>query len=684
VAVERLEIARRGPFAAGTAFGPAGAYERLDGTVRFAVDPLHPANAGIVDLALARRDPDGRVRFRADFCLLQPEDPRRGSGRLLVDVPNRGNKVAVRLLNRARPDATPTAGIDPGDGFLMRHGWSVAWCGWQWDVPHDPALLGLEAPPVPLDGGPGGRPLEGNAVVEIQPDAPGRDHLLANRAHRPYPAADTADGAAVMTVRDWPGGPRTVIPRARWRFARQEGDAVLPDATRLWLEDGFDAGRVYEVVYRPALAVVVGAGLLAVRDFAAALRNGAPADGNPCAGRVRRAYAFGVSQTGRFLRHFLYLGLNRDESGRAVFDGLLPHVAGARRGEFNHRFAQPSAQAVPGFGHLFPFAFDDQTDPLSGPAGPADGLLRRQRAAGAVPRIVATNTAAEYWRGDASLLHTDVLGETDAEPPPEVRVYLFAGTQHGPGTLPPAPGDAAVGPGGGGTHVANAVDYAPLLRAALTNLDRWVSDGVAPPASVFPRLADGTAVPGREVLRRLREAAIPGMTLPDPALLPALRRYDLGPDAARGVGRYPAVAGEAYPTYVSAVDGDGNEVGGIRLPDLTVPLATSTGWNPRHPDSGGPGQLVNMQGSTVPLPPTAGARRASGDPRPSIAERYPDRATYLQRVRRAADALVGDGYLLVEDVATVVAAAGARYDRFAVPEAPSGVTAGATADAGVP
>jgi hypothetical protein len=665
VAVEQLEITQRAPFADGARFGDSGAYERLDGTVRFAVDPSHPANAGIVDLDLAPRDADGRVRFRADFCLLQPSDPRRGRGRLLLDVPNRGNKVAVRLLNRAPAAAPPTAAIDPGDGFLMRHGWSVAWCGWQWDVPADPALLGLEAPAVPLagrrDGGADGRPLEGTAVVEIQPTAPGREHLLANRAHRPYPAADAADGTAVLTVRDWPGGPRRVVPRERWRFARQEGAALLADPTRLWLEDGFDPGRVYEVVYRPAICPVAGAGLLAVRDFGAALRYGTAAEGNPCAGRVARAYGFGVSQTGRFLRHFLYLGLNTDEAGRTVFDGLLPHVAGARRGEFNHRFAQPSAQAVPGFGHLFPFAFDDQTDPRN---GQTDGLLRRQRAAGSVPRIVATNTAAEYWRGDASLLHTDVLGTADAEPPPEARVYLFAGTQHGPGTVPPARGRSADGQQG--VHAANAVDYAPLLRAALTNLDRWVSDGAAPPPSVFPRLADGTAVPPAAVLDAC--AAVPGMTLPDPARLPALRRFDLGPDAARGIGRYPAVAGEPYPTYVSAVDGDGNEVGGIRLPDLSVPLATSTGWNPRHPDSGGPGQIMNMQGSTVPLAATAAARRATGDPRPSIAERYPDRETYLDRVRCAAADLVATGYLLAEDVETVVLSAGARYDCFARPE----------------
>ncbi|MBI3971557.1 MAG: hypothetical protein HY332_09735 [Chloroflexi bacterium] len=664
-------------------FGDAGPYERLDAIVHFAVDPAHPANAGIVDLDKAPRDAHGRIRFWADFCLLQPVDPQRGNGRLLLDVPNRGRRRAVATFNRARPDAAPTEAIDPGDGFLMRRGWTVATCGWQWDVPRSPALLGLEAPMAQHDG----VPLQGQAIVEIQTNVPCRDHLLANRVHRPYPAADVNDPDAVLTVRDWMDSPRTVIPRHRWRFARDPGDqrAPVPDDTHVWLEAGFAPGRIYEMIYRTRICPVVGTGLIAVRDCAAWLRYGTAAArevggwaveaANPCAGRLTHAFAFGVSQTGRFLRHFLYLGLNLDEANRPVFDGLLPHVAGARRGEFNHRFAQPSAQAVRGFGHLMPFAFDDQTDPLT---GETDGLLRRQRARSSalpaspapipgVPKIAATNTAAEYWRGDCSLLHTDLAGERDAELPDEVRVYHFAGTQHGPGSLPPI----RVSPADGqrGVHRFNALDYAPLLRAVLVNLDRWVTAGEPPPPSAFPRLADGTAVPARDVLASF--GANPGVSLPDPDRLPALRRLDLGPDAGKGVGRYPAVAGEPYPTYVSAVDGDGNEVGGIRLPDLAVPLGTHTGWNPRDPDTGGAGQIINMQGSTIPLPATAADRERTGDPRPSIAERYRDRAEYLERVRAAAQQLVNERYLLAEDMDTVVRSVAERYDCFAAATEPA-------------
>lgn len=655
MAVTEPEIHGRRPYEGGRAFAAAGPYERLDGTIHFAVDPAHPANRAIVDLDRAPRDATGRVRFRADFCLLQPSDPARGNRRLLFEVLNRGRKLAPRHLNHA-PPAAPSARIDPGDGFLLRHGWTLAWCGWQWDVVRDEALMGLEAPEA-LDPATG-RPCTGEVLCHFQPNAPGRDHLLADRVHQPYPAADVADPDAVLTARDWPDGPATVIPRKRWRFARDDGGRPVPADTHVWLEDGFAPGRVYEVRYRTRRCPVVGTGLLAVRDCVSFLRHGDAAAGNPCAGRLDHAYGFGMSQSGRFLRHFLSLGLNLDEAGRLVFDGVIPHVAGARRGEFNHRFAQPSVQATPGFGHLPPFAADPTT-------GEDAGLLDRQRAVGGVPKIMLINTSAEYWRGDCSLIHADPAGARDVEPPPEVRIYHFAGTQHGPGVVPLE--SVSGNDGARGAHGFNAVDYVPLLRAALVNLDRWVAAGEEPPPSAFPRLADGTAARAPDVLAAYR--AVPGATLPDPDLLPGLRRYDLGPDAARGVGRYPAEPGARYATYVPAVDADGNEVAGLRPPDVAVPLATYTGWNPRHPETGGPGQIINMQGSTFPFAATAEERTRTGDPRPAIAERYRGRADYLARVRAAADALVARRYLLAEDVEVVLQLAAERYDTFARPPA---------------
>jgi hypothetical protein len=653
MAVIGIEVRARGPLAHGQAFGAAGSYERIDGIVRFGVDPTHPANAAIVDLDKAPRDDQGRVTFLADFCVVQPLDSARGSGRLLFEVANRGRRLLPRQINRAPNGEAVSEEIDPGDGFLMRHGWTAAWCGWQWDVVRGPGLLGLEAPQALEDG----KPISGRVAVEFQPNAPAADKLLANRVHHPYPAADLDEQEAILSVREWPGGERTIVPREQWCFGRDQHGAPTPDASYVWLEGGFQPGKVYEVVYTTNTCPVVGTGLLAVRDFTAFLHHGSEAEGNPCAGRIERTYGYGVSQSGRFLRHFLYQGMNLDEAGRRVFDGVMPQVAGGRRGQFNHRFAQPSDQSTPSFGHLMPFADDPQTDPRTGESG---GLLDRQRQLGGVPKIVAINTSAEYWRGDCSLIHTDIAGTRDVEAPPEVRQYLFAGTQHGPGSVPLVRVNAA--DGARGAHGFNAVDYSPLTRAALLNLDRWVSEGVEPPASVVPRIDDGTAVRHERVLERFK--TIPGATVPDPGRVLSIFRTDLGPEVGQGVARLPVQLGARYQNVVSAVDADLNETGGIQLPDLTVPLATFTGWNPRAPETGGSGQILSMQGSTLPFPATSADRERTGDPRQSIEERYGDRDEYLARVRAAAASLVERRYLLAEDVEVVVQGAAARYDTF--------------------
>ena len=350
-----------------------------------------------------------------------------------------------------------------------------------------------------------------------------------------------------------------------------------------------------------------------------------------------------------------------DEAGRPVFDGVIPHVAGARRGEFNHRYAQPSVQSARSFGHLPPFG---------------DDLLARQRRVaaergrGGMPKVFFTNTSAEYWRGDCTLLHTDQTGTRDAEPAEDTRIYHFGGTQHGPGGLPlNEPGATGAPEGARGAHPFNAVDYAPLLRAALENLDRWITTGEAPPPSRFPRLDDGTAVAPAAALAPFR--AIPGASVPAVDRLVGMRELDLGPEAERGVGRYPAVTGAEIPTYRPAVDTDGNELSGIRLPDVAVPLATYTGWNPRHPETGAPEQLIAMQGSTFPFPATAEERAATGDPRAAIAERYRDREDYLSRVRAAAEQLVADRYLLAEDLELVVTTAAEKYDAWARASVPA-------------
>ncbi|MGH8069863.1 MAG: alpha/beta hydrolase domain-containing protein [Candidatus Entotheonellia bacterium] len=651
MAVTTLEIIERNPLLGGKRFGSAGSYEVVKGRLTFAADPTQPRNRSITDIDKAPRTAAGPVEWWADFCLLQPADPARANRRLLFEVVNRGRILAFRLFDAVTETPDLTRDEYVGEGFLLQQGYTVAWCGWQWDVVRSAGLLGTEVPQAMV----GNAPVSGKVLCQWWPNAATPVLLLADRVHHPYPAADLADAEATLAVRDHENASRQEIPRHHWQFARLEGGKVVADPTRIYLASGFEPGKIYECVYRTSRAPVVGLGLLAVRDTVSFLRYASPHAGNPATGQLEYAYGFGASQSGRFLRHLLYLNLNQDEAGRMVFDGVVPHIAGARRGEFNLRFGQPSANTLQGPNNVFPFTDDDQMDPVT---GQTDGLLRRISQEGALPKILYMNSSAEYWRGDASLGHISVDGKTDAALPDGVRNYLMAGTQHTPGVLPLK--DTAAD-GGRGQHPLNSVDYAPLLRAALVNLDRWVSHNESPPRSRYPRLADGTAAPAPRLAPVFQ--AIPGAAFPVQHFQP--HRLDFGPEWSRGVAAgLPPQVGAPYVTFVPAVDQDGNEVAGIRLPDLTVPLATYTGWNPRHPEQGAPDQSLRMLGSTLPFPSTARARQQSGDPRPSIEERYASKAAYLELVKKAAEGLIAERFLLSEDLKAIVQRAAQRYDLF--------------------
>ena len=655
--VTRLEITSQRPFADGQSFGEVGSYTQIDGMAHFAVDPLHPANETVSDITLAPRNEQGQVEFSADFRILRPDDSAKGNRRLLLDVLNRGKALALRNINSA-PDIAPDAPLHPGNGFLMREGYTVVWCGWQHDVPDTPGLLRINVPEALEDG----EPVSGKIVVTFQPNAVVESQYLSDRMHRAYPSDHLEDWGSVMTVQDDENAPEQVIPRDQWWFARLEEGRRIPDPRYVHLAGGFQPGKVYQVIYTTTGAPVVGLGLAATRDIASHLRF-EDASGFAGAGELEHAYTFGVSQSGRFLRSFLYHGLNRDGAGRAVFDGFMPHVAGGKRGEFNQRFAQPSSQATRSVNSLFPFADSPQTDPGT---GLTDGLLSRLASQGDLPKVMYTYTSSEYWAGHGALVHTDVEGKQDVEPPDAVRVYTFAGTQHALGGLPLT--DTDLVDGYRGAHTFNCLDYRALIRAALANLDRWVSEGDAPPPSQYPRIADGTAVPPAGAAQGLEAA--PGVKLPRP--LRKFTRLDFGPDP--GVPTIvPASVGRDYPCLVSQVDADGNEVAGIRLPLVSVPLATHLGWNRRHADIGGEGQTLStggasggtLRGSSIPFAATRGDREASGDPRSSIEERYPSRQSFIKQIEGAARQLAADGYLLEEDVEPLAVQAAEHYAAMA-------------------
>ena len=653
MAITELEITNRTSFASGESFGDAGAYELLEGTAHYSVDPLHERNRAITDLDLAPRNPAGLVEFSADFAMLQPVNIDRGNRRILFDVVNRGRKTALSL-NSVATATDPTSPLEAGNGYLMRRGYTVVWGGWQADVPPTPGLIGMHAPEAI---GPQG-PLTGRIMCQFQCNEPTQVFLLADRQHLPNPAADPEEAEAALTVRDLPNSPPTPVDRSQWSFVRVEDADLEPQHNHVYMPSGFEPGKIYQLVYTTTGSRIVGLGFAAMRDAVSFLKHAPAAAGNPCAGAIDHAYAMGRSQSGRFLRQYIHVGINEDEADRPALDGIVPHVAGAMRGEFNLRFGQPSKDVCYIIPEMFPFTDTPQTDPVTGAQGSLLDALERR---GTVPKIMFTNTSAEYWRGDAALIHTDLETLTDAAESPSVRRYHFAGCQHGSGDFPPL--EIRTNDGIKGQLPFNSVDYAPLLRAALDNLDRWVTSGEEPPASRHPSLDDSTAVESHSLLERLGQ--LPGVRVPTQTTRAI--RLDYGPESHLGrTVNLPADEGEEFPALVADLDESFNERGGIRLPDLAVPVATYTGWNLRDESIGNPHLFIGITGGlagwTLPLPATEAERESTGDPRASIEERYAGREDYLEQVTHAAMDLVSERYLLQEDVDEVVELAGRKYD----------------------
>ena len=655
MALTDLQITRRTSFASGESFGDVGAYELLEGTAHYAVDPSHVRNQGITDLELAPRNTVGKVEFSSDFAVLQPVNIDRGNRRILFDVVNRGRKTAL-TFNGVPIPTDSTAPLQAGNGYLMRRGYSVVWGGWQADVPPTPGLIGLQGPEAV---GPQG-PLTGKILCQFQCNEPTQVFLLADREHLANPAADPDEAEATLTVRDLPNSPAIPVDRSQWSFVRVEDEDVEPQHSHVYMPSGFEPGKIYQLVYTTNVSRIVGLGFVAMRDVVSFLKHAPASAGNPLAGAIDYAYAIGRSQSGRFLRQYIHTGINEDEEDRTALDGIIPHVAGGMRGEFNLRFGQPSKDVCYIIPEMFPFTDTPQTDPVTGAQGSLLDSLERQ---GKVPKIMFTNTSAEYWRGDAALIHTDLESLTDAPESPSVRRYHFAGCQHGSGDFPPV--EIRANDGIKGQLPFNSVDYAPLLRAALDNLDRWVSTGEEPPASRHPSLNDGTAVVSHTLLERF--AQLPDVRIPTETTRAI--RLDYGAESHLGrTTKLPADEGEEFPALVADLDESFNELGGIRLPDLSVPVATYTGWNLRDESIGNPNLFIGITGGlagwTLPLPTTQAERESSGDPRASIEERYGSREDYLEQVTRAATDLVSEGYLLEEDVPEVVALAGHKYDYF--------------------
>ena len=637
--LNRLQIDHMEPFADGMEFGTSGSYLRIAGTAQGELDPQHPLNAVIVNLDKAARNGRGLVEYEIDFYIMRPTEVARGNQKILYEVTNRGRKMLLPVLHEA-PETSPGAinepatATDAGNGFAFQAGYTLVWSGWDPDAPRAHHGMSMRTPVATA----GGRPI----VQTIRDEFVFGTRVPTTRLTAPlsYEAATLDQNQARLTVRTREGDPRREIPPSQWAYADARNIKLLPEGTP------FQAGLIYDFWYPAKDPKVLGIGFAATRDLVSFLRYEAQdhaGNVNPLvlsgsAPSIRAALAFGVSQAGRYLRNHVELGFNQDEGGRRVFDGILTHVAGIGKVFANYEFGQPNRTRTQHEDHWFPenhfpFAHATLSDPVTGQTG---ALLRGD---GCDPFLIEVNTSTEYWQKGASLLHTDPLGQQDIVIPRTVRLYLIAGTQHG--------GRAGMTAArGSGLHPRNPHNPTPALRALLMALDRWVSEGVEPPASRVPTLGARTLVPPEA----LQFPAISGVEPPRCA-----NRVEVLKDWV-----HPQQTSEsAYTALVPQVDADGNEVAGIRLPDIAVPLATHTGWNlykAPYPE----GEFCDREGSYVPFAGTKAERLARGDSRPSLQERYATHEAYLQQVKEVVRELLEARLLLPEDAARFVDEAACR------------------------
>jgi Alpha/beta hydrolase domain len=693
--VTRIVITSQEVVAGGASFGSTGPYEKLSGSAFFEVDPANPHNAIVFDLDKADRNPAGKVEFSADMVILRPVDSSRGNRRLFFEVNNRGNKISQVMLNSTPPGANnnnPTTAFDFGNGWLQRQGYTVAWVGWGADIAPGNNRLTVDFPIAKENG----RPIAERILTEYSDRnfGGGRPFTLplsGGAAFKSFPAVSTDKAIAEAELRvrssdsprpsspDIPEG--VLVPDSEWSFAScPNGPPGTPSTTDICLSGGFQNDKVYELRYRATNSPVMGLGYVTSRDFVSFLRNARTDElGNPNpATRVKHALCLGISSSGMYYRDYLYQGFNADEQGRRVCDGVFIDIPGVQKLFLNYRFAQPNPFTVQHRERYvpdtnFPRAYTVRRNPLHGPElirheeeddgdegeddgdqgedlrEARDGILKRPRTD---PKVIHADTGTEWWQFRASLVDTDEDGTRDIRQHRKVRRYLFAGKQHFPtkGATPTR-----------GTanrqceQLNNQTHYGPSARALLTSLDEWVTKGRPAPASRVPRMADGTLVPPDQASTAFPN--IPGITYT--GHYNASGDRDFGPRVAGNSGVIDNLIPFRLSTHkvlVPKVDRTGNEIAGIRQPEVAVPTSTLTGWNTRSVEFTA-GDLCDLNGMSIPLMRTKAERLAAGDPRPSLEELYSSHSDYVAKVTAAAHALQADRLMLQEDVDAYVAEA---------------------------
>jgi hypothetical protein len=648
--VLRLEITERlSPAFDGATFGDIGAYERLTGSAYLDLDPAHPLNADISNLRHAPRGPDGRVAYRVDLCIMKPIDNDAAIDWLFYEVVNRGTKRALQRINGARANNLPATKDDIGTGFLLREGYPIVWSGWQGDLVREPGRMVADLS-VARDGD---APITALCREEFILDA---RNTVRDDINEPiveiseevfiaplhYPAATLDEATPTLTVRARERDPRATPAGLSWRYVDERHIEITKPA-------GLDRGALFEFIYVAKDPIVLGAGLAGIRDLVSFLRyetadaSGAPnpllrSDGTPPA----RALGFGLSQSGRILREMLYVGMNADSRGRAIFDGVVTFVTGSRRAVTMTPFLHITRYSRQHEDHLypgdqFPFTYRRLRDPIS---GREDDIQARARAAGVAPKIMHVDTDSEIWSGRASLCVTDCEG-VDLDLPENVRIYLANGLPHGPFKLPESVA----------SYPPNLLSYHFLARALIKAMREWIEDGREPPASRYATRAAGTLTTVDEARRQF--PAIPGVQFPREANELRARDYSVAPPRE----------GSAYPVFVTAVDSDGNGLGGVRHPLVQAPVGTHLGWQIRREGYAG-GDLFNLFGAFLPFAATRAAREAAGDPRPSLEERYGSQQVWAKQVAHAAAGLAAQRLLLPEDAERIATAAQESWTIF--------------------
>ena len=660
--VTRVEITRRELFANGASFGNVGAYEKLVGTATLELDLADRRNAVITDKDRVPQASAGKIEYTTDLYILRPADPAKGNGKLLFEINNRGNKRIWTYLNDS-PSSTvalnePKTERDAGNGFLMRQGYTMAWAGWQGDVRPVEDRLTIRLPVATNSG----QEITGRAAVQF-------DALqtvstqLSNPQFDPHEAASFDTASATLTVRDRIDGPEAAIPRNEWAFATCERGPTAgtitnetPSTRHLCLFKGFNPDKLYQLVYIAKNPKPLAIGYAVTRDIVSFLRRDAQdASGaaNPLGASVRNVICMGISSSGMYVRDWMYLGFNEDTAGRKVCDGMMVHIGGAHRLHLATRFSQPDfysrqdhwAGLYPAA--TFPFSYGESTDSIT---GRRDAILKRPSTD---PLVIHTDTSMEYWQFHASLVTHDANGQP-LTLPDNVRYYLLAGAQH-----LAVPGAAPLR--GMCEQLSNPMTTGVFLRALLTAMDQWVSNGTAPPASEYPRATNGTLVPADQA--SMSFPSIPGVRYTGKFNRLNLRDYGSQFTSQGGIlTNVPPVVvpDKEYRVLVPKVDADGNDVAGLRRPDdLGAPLATHTGWNHRR-EGFRAADLCGLTGSYIPFAKTRADREAAADPRRSVEERYPSKTQYVNQVTQAATGLGLRRLLLQEDVHRIQQSANQR------------------------